>query len=44
MTVISPSYMAPFFQTSKGQFLIGISLVSMTIGGLFLKKIVNVRY
>jgi tight adherence protein B len=44
MTVISPSYMAPFFQTSKGQFLIVISLVSMTIGGLFLKKIVNVRY
>jgi tight adherence protein B len=44
MTAISPSYMAPFYNTSKGHVLIGFCLVSMTIGGLFLKRIVNVRF
>jgi tight adherence protein B len=44
MTAISPSYMKPLFTTSTGHALIGFSLVSMTIGALFLKRIVNVRY
>jgi len=44
MTLISPSYMAPFYNTSTGHVLIGFCLVSMTIGGLLLKRIVNVRY
>lgn len=44
MTLISPSYMAPFYNTSTGHVLIGFCLVSMTIGGLLLKRIVNVRF
>jgi tight adherence protein B len=44
MTLISPSYMAPFYNTSTGHVLIGFCLASMTIGGLLLKRIVNVRY
>jgi tight adherence protein B len=44
MTLINPGYMAPFYKTSTGQFLIGFCLTSMAIGGLVLKKIVNVKY
>jgi tight adherence protein B len=44
MTLISPTYMKPFYTTSTGHFLIFFCLVSMTIGGLLLKKIVTVRY
>jgi tight adherence protein B len=44
MTLISPSYMAPFYKTATGHILIGFCLVSMTIGALLLKRIVNVRF
>jgi tight adherence protein B len=44
MTLISPAYMQPLFTKSTGHVLIGLCLGSMAIGGLFLKKIVNVRY
>jgi len=44
MTLISPSYMAPFYKTSTGHILIGFCLASMTLGALLLKRIVNVRY
>jgi tight adherence protein B len=44
MTLINPGYMAPFYKTSTGQFLMGFCLASMAIGGLILRKIVNVRY
>jgi tight adherence protein B len=44
MTLISPSYMAPLFQTSGGHILIGVCVSSMTLGALALKRIVNVRY
>jgi tight adherence protein B len=44
MTLINPSYMAPLFQTAAGHILLGVCVGSMTVGGLFLKKIVNVRY
>jgi tight adherence protein B len=44
MTLISPTYMAPFYKTSTGHILIGFCLVSMTIGALLLKRIVNVRF
>jgi tight adherence protein B len=44
MTLISPSYMAPFWTTSTGHFLIGFCLTSMALGGLILKRIVSVRY
>ena len=44
MTLLSPSYMAPLYTKSSGQVLIGVCLASMAIGGLFLKRIVSVRY
>jgi tight adherence protein B len=44
MTLMSPSYMAPLYSSSAGHMLIVICLVSMAIGGLFLKRIVSVRY
>lgn len=44
MTLINPGYMAPFYKTSTGQFLVGFCLTSMAIGGLVLRKIVSVRY
>jgi tight adherence protein B len=44
MTLINPGYMAPFYKTSTGQFLMGFCFASMAIGGLLLRKIVNVRY
>jgi tight adherence protein B len=44
MTLVNPHYMKPFYTTSTGQTLIVICLVSMSIGGLLLKKIVTVRY
>ena len=44
MSVINPSYMAPLFTTATGHLLIGFCLVSMTIGGLILKRIVTVGY
>jgi tight adherence protein B len=44
MTLISPSYMAPLFQTAGGHVLIAVCVSSMTLGALVLKRIVNVRY
>jgi tight adherence protein B len=44
MTAISPTYMAPLYKTSVGQVLMVGCVVSMGIGALFLKKIVNVRF
>jgi tight adherence protein B len=44
MTMISPKYMSPFLKTSTGHVLIVFCIVSMTIGALVLKRIVNVRY
>jgi tight adherence protein B len=44
MTLVNPAYMKPFYTTSTGQTLIVICIVSMSIGGLLLKKIVSVKY
>jgi tight adherence protein B len=44
MTLISPKYMEPLFTKPAGHVMIGVCLASMTLGALFLKKIVNVRY
>jgi len=44
MSAINPSYMAPMFTTSVGHVLIGLCLISMTIGSLILKRIVTVGY
>jgi tight adherence protein B len=43
MSLISPSYMRPLWSTPPGHFLIVFSLISMGIGALILKRIVNVR-
>ena len=43
LTLISPSYMRPLWSSSPGHFLIVFSLISMGIGALILKRIVNVR-
>ena len=44
MTLINPAYMAPLYSTSTGHMVSAICIASMAIGGLVLKKIVNVRY
>jgi tight adherence protein B len=44
MTLVSPSYMRPFFTTSTGHSLIVFCLLSMSIGAFLLKRIVTVRY
>ena len=44
MTLVSPSYMKPFFTTSTGHSLIVFCLVSMSIGAFLLKRIVTVKY
>jgi tight adherence protein B len=44
MTLISPKYMSPFLKSSTGHILIVFCLVSMGMGALLLKRIVNVRY
>jgi tight adherence protein B len=44
MTLLDPPYMSPLFTTTGGHLLIGVCVTSMTIGGLVLRKIVNVRY
>lgn len=44
MTLISPTYMAPFYKSSTGHVLIVVCVTSMGIGALLLKRIVNVRY
>jgi tight adherence protein B len=44
MALLSPSYVAPLYTTSGGHVAIGVCLTSMTIGALFLKRIVSVKY
>jgi tight adherence protein B len=44
MTLINPAYMAPLYSTSTGHTVSAICVASMALGGLVLKKIVNVRY
>lgn len=44
MTLINPAYMAPLYSTSTGHTVTAICVTSMALGGLVLKKIINVRY
>ena len=44
MFAIKPSYMRPLFWTSTGHMLMFIGCVSLTIGGLIVRKMVNFRY
>jgi tight adherence protein B len=43
ISLLSPGYMHPLFATSAGRVLIVVALVLMTIGALFLKKIVSIK-
>lgn len=42
--LVNPSYMAPLTSGSLGYMLLGISAVLYVIGGLWMRKIVNVKF
>ena len=42
LTLIDHTYLSPLFQTSIGRTLVVLSIISMTIGGLILRKVVAV--
>jgi tight adherence protein B len=43
ISLVSPGYLDPLFNTSTGQFLIGLGLVMMTFGALSLRKITSFK-
>ena len=43
ISLVSPGYLNPLFDTGAGQFLIVLGLVMMTIGGLFLRRITSFK-
>lgn len=43
MTVVNPGYMAPLFAGATGYIVLGVGLVLFTIGGLWMRAVVNVR-
>lgn len=43
MTAINPGYMAPLFAGATGFIVVGIALTLFTIGGLWMRAVVNVR-
>ena len=43
-SVINPTYLAPLFATRVGQMMLAFSFVLYVVGGLWLKKIVNVKF
>jgi tight adherence protein B len=43
LTLLNRQYMSPLYTTSRGHFLIGMTLAMMTVGSLILKKIVSFR-
>ena len=44
ISLVDRSYMRPLWATSAGHIMIIIGLISMTIGGLVIRKIVNFKY
>ena len=44
LMVINPSYMTPLFTDPLGWAMIGASAVLMTIGGLWLRKLIAIRF
>ncbi|MGH7359786.1 MAG: type II secretion system F family protein, partial [Candidatus Rokuibacteriota bacterium] len=44
LTMLNAEYMSPLWHTGTGHVLIAVMLGMMTIGSLFLRKIVNFRY
>ncbi len=43
MTAVNPEYMLPFFSSSSGQIISVISLVMMSIGALFLVRVITIK-
>ncbi len=43
MTAINPGYMAPLFAGATGFIVLGVAVVLFTIGGLWMRAVVNVR-
>lgn len=43
-SAINPGYLAPMFSTTVGKVLLGASVVLYIVGGLWMKKIVNVKF
>ena len=43
ISLLSPTYMSPLFETGAGHMLIALGLAMMTVGMLFLKKIVSFK-
>lgn len=43
LTVMNPAYMAPLFTTGVGKGLIGASLVMFLIGGLWMRKVAEIK-
>jgi len=43
MTLVNPEYMLPFFRSSAGQTLTVISIVSISIAGVILVKLISVK-
>ncbi len=43
MTVINPGYMAPLFAGATGFIVIGVAITLFTLGGLWMRAIVNVK-
>jgi len=43
MYVVNPKYMEPLFTMGAGQAIIGISVVMMVVGFLWMKKVVTIR-
>jgi tight adherence protein B len=44
LMLISPGYMTPMFSNVLGWVLIGVSAVLMTIGGLWMRKIIDLKF
>jgi tight adherence protein B len=44
LELMSPAYMHPLFATALGHILIIVGLVSISLGSIVLRKIVNFRY
>jgi tight adherence protein B len=43
ISLISPSYMSPLWHTTVGHEMVGLGLVMLAVGGVFLRKIVSFR-
>jgi tight adherence protein B len=44
LIVVSPGYMTPMFSHPLGWVMIGLSGVLMTIGGLWMRKIIDLKF